>query len=483
MTLPPPITVQIDKTESEKNEYTFTQPFRIGRDKTCEIQLDEPVVSRFHAEFWYTDGRWWVLDLQSANGTFVNGMKVERAPLSTGVKVEIGPNGPVLAVAIESEKGNTDTTVVARSSLDELRTHYFDDTDDKTAGQHTIMIRKAFKQVRKRERWRFAVVIALLVCLLLGAGTVALLKHKEVVKQKALAEQIFYAMKTLELEFAPLLKTARLSRDSQSIAQLKQYRVKRMEMEKKYDEFLTELEIYQKDISEEERIILRIARTFGECEIKTPPAFVKKILTYIHKWKTTPRLKKAINRAIRNGYPKKITEAMLTYDLPPQFLYIALQESNFRLNAVGPKTRFGIAKGIWQFLPSTAVYYGLRPGPLQHLRRPDPRDERHHFEKSTQAAAKYLRDIYDSEAQASGLLVMASYNWGERRVIKLIRQMPENPRERNFWQLLEKYRHEIPRETYDYVFYIFSAAVIGENPNLFGFEFENPLAHLDEKNF
>jgi hypothetical protein len=77
---------------------------------------------------------------------------------------------------------------------------------------------------------------------------------------------------------------------------------------------------------------------------------------------------------------------------------------------------------------------------------------------------------------------MASYNWGERRVIKLIRQMPENPRERNFWQLLEKYRHEIPRETYDYVFYIFSAAVIGENPNLFGFEFENPLAHLDEKN-
>ncbi len=53
--------------------------------------------------------------------------------------------------------------------------------------------------------------------------------------------------------------------------------------------------------------------------------------------------------------------------------------------------------------------------------------------------------------------------------------MPANPRERNFWKLLEKDREKIPKETYDYVFYIFSAAVIGENPKLFGFDFANPL--------
>jgi hypothetical protein len=51
--------------------------------------------------------------------------------------------------------------------------------------------------------------------------------------------------------------------------------------------------------------------------------------------------------------------------------------------------------------------------------------------------------------------------------------MPDNPRDRNFWQLLK--RHEIPQETYDYVFYIVSAIVIGEDPGLFGFDFENPL--------
>jgi hypothetical protein len=60
-------------------------------------------------------------------------------------------------------------------------------------------------------------------------------------------------------------------------------------------------------------------------------------------------------------------------------------------------------------------------------------------------------------------------------VLRLIRTMPQNPRERNFWQLLTQYRDRVPRETYDYVFSIVSAAVIGENPELFGFEFEVPF--------
>jgi len=118
---------------------------------------------------------------------------------------------------------------------------------------------------------------------------------------------------------------------------------------------------------------------------------------------------------------------------------------------------------------------------LFKVKKPDPQDERHNFERSTMAAAKYIRDIYDTDAQASGLLVIASYNWGERRVIKLIRSMPEDPRERNFWRMLENYKEKIPKQTYDYAFYIVSAAVIGENPRLFGFDFESPLASAISK--
>jgi soluble lytic murein transglycosylase-like protein len=162
--------------------------------------------------------------------------------------------------------------------------------------------------------------------------------------------------------------------------------------------------------------------------------------------------------------------------MPPQFFYLGLVESNFDARACGPPTRFGIAKGMWQFIPTTARNYGLRTGPFAELQQFDADDERHDFSKSTRAAAEYIRYIYDTQAQASGLLVMASYNWGENRVIKLINSMPENPRERNFWRLLSQYRDKIPQETYDYVFYIVSASVIGENPRLFGFDFDNPLA-------
>jgi len=52
-------------------------------------------------------------------------------------------------------------------------------------------------------------------------------------------------------------------------------------------------------------------------------------------------------------------------------------------------------------------------------------------------------------------------------------RMPENPRERNFWNLLGKAK--VPEETYGYVFSIVSAAVIGENPQLFGFDFDPPI--------
>jgi hypothetical protein len=169
---------------------------------------------------------------------------------------------------------------------------------------------------------------------------------------------------------------------------------------------------------------------------------------------------------------------MLDQHMPPDFFYLALHERTFVNRAVGPRTRFGIAKGPWQFIPATAVEYGLKTGPLVEIPQYDPRDERHDFKKATRAAARYLKDIYSTEAQASGLLVMASYNWGQTRVRKLIHQLPKNPRERNFWQLLKKFK--IPKETYDYVFYIFSAAVIAKNPQLFGFDFENPLGGSKE---
>ena len=61
--------------------------FLIGRDRECQLVLESPLVSRFHAQL--TDGV--LRDLDSANGTFVDGFQIDSATLSAGQRVTIGP--------------------------------------------------------------------------------------------------------------------------------------------------------------------------------------------------------------------------------------------------------------------------------------------------------------------------------------------------------------------------------------------------------
>jgi len=477
---PSTIRVSVEKGRADKDEYSFSGPFKIGRDAECEVRLSHSKVSRFHAEVRFSQGKWWLFDLQSTNGVFLDGRRQEQLPLSDNMRVELGENGPVLLFSVQASD-QKEKAQARELSPDHYLKHYFEERKGETVGAHTMMIRTVYSHLQKKQKRKFRLVIAVFVCLFLGLGAYATHKHFELNKQKALAEDIFYAIKSLELEFADLLRVARQNKDAQSLEYVRRYQVRRSELEKKYDDFLKGLDVYGKKKSEEERLILSVARTFGECEISMPEPFTQEILNYIAKWKSSQRLSKALDQAKKNGYIGKIAEVMQAHGLPPQFMYLGLQESNFNLNACGPPTMFGIAKGMWQFIPTTARNYGLRTGPLAELQQVDPEDERHDFLKSTQAAAEYISYIYNTQAQASGLLVMASYNWGENRVIKLINTMPENPKERNFWRLLSKYRSNIPQETYDYVFYIVSAAVIGENPRLFGFDFDNPLAQFQKQ--
>jgi hypothetical protein len=296
-----------------------------------------------------------------------------------------------------------------------------------------------------------------------------------------MARDLFYAMKSQDIDIASLHESISATHNQQGIATIRKFEDRRAEMEKSYDQFLATLHVYSPKLTERDRIVLRVARIFGECELDMPPGFITEVNRYIKHWQSSDRLQKAITLANTKGYTAKITQEMLAQGLPPQFFYLALQESDFDQYASGSETGSGIAKGVWQFMPSTAVKYGLHLGPLVDLRRPDPADDRHHFDKETHAAGRYLNDLFSTDAQASGLLVMACYNWGEYQVLPLVRSMPLNPKDRNFWQLLIKHRDKMPQQTYDYVFNIFSAAVIGENPRLFGFDFDNPLVDLDRK--
>ena len=53
--------------------YRFTSPeVTIGRDTTCECRLDDPIISARHARLSFHHAQWWIEDLHSRNGTFLN---------------------------------------------------------------------------------------------------------------------------------------------------------------------------------------------------------------------------------------------------------------------------------------------------------------------------------------------------------------------------------------------------------------------------
>jgi hypothetical protein len=482
---PPRVRVSIGTTPAERKDFVFTESFRIGRGDDCGVCIKDDFVSRNHVEVSFENGQWWIRDMGSANGIFVKSERIKAVPVTRTLAVRLGVEGPFVGFAVETAP---EAPVPAQSQpnneamMAQYVQHYFGEgVEGQPAGERTMMVRRAFQQVQTKQKRKHWGIVGGLTVLLLGVGGYAYYEHRQNQKQKSMAQDLFYAMKSLDVDIGTVEKLVLASNNAQARDQVKKYQSRRRQMEKSYEQFLTSLHVYDTKMSEQDKLVLRMARVFGECELAMPPGFVSEVQSYIKKWQSSGRFARAVRLAEEKGYTTRITDEFLGQNLPPQFFYLAMQESDFDAYISGPPTRKGIAKGMWQFIPETGIKYGLRVGPLADFRRPDPADDRHHWEKATGAAARYIKDIYTTDAQASGLLVMASYNWGEDKVIRLIQSMPPNPRDRNFWQLLAKYRNQIPEETYNYVYYIFSAAVIGENPRLFGFPFDNPLGHLETK--
>ena len=474
----PPLKVLVEWSGGRR-EYDFAGKFRIGRLGDCEVCIPDEHVSRAHAEISFEDGQWCIRDLNSSNGIYVGDQKFKLITVVENVSIRLGIQGPKVTLtaitpAPQPAQADGNETVLAR-----YMDRYFGKTHaNEPVGQHTMFMRQAYAKVQKKQKRYFAAIIAVLGVCIAAAGAYGWYEHRELQKQRAAAEALFYSMKALDVDIAKVERMVSDSNNQNAVDVMHDDLARRREMERNYEQMLTALHFYDPKMTEQQKLIMRVARIFGECELNMPPDFVSEVEKYIGYWKSTKRFETAVQRAKTNGYTETIYKDFLAQGLPPQFFYLAMQESGFDPYISGPMTRKGYAKGMWQFIPETAAKYGLKIGPLVDLQRPDPADDRHHWDRETEAAVRYINDLYGTDAQASGLLVMACYNWGENQVLPLVRSMPQNPRERNFWQLLAKHKDQIPKETYDYVFYIVSAAAIGENPRLFGFDFDSPFAGL-----
>lgn len=135
--------------------------------------------------------------------------------------------------------------------------------------------------------------------------------------------------------------------------------------------------------------------------------------------------------------------------VPSELAYLAFIESGLNPNA----RSWAAAVGMWQFIAATGRVYGLEVNWWV--------DERRDPEKATRAAARHLRDLYD--IWGDWHLAMANYNISPRGLNRAINRAGGK---KDYW---EAYPY-LPRETRGYVPGFIATAMIGLNPEEFGFE-------------
>lgn len=151
---------------------------------------------------------------------------------------------------------------------------------------------------------------------------------------------------------------------------------------------------------------------------------------FIDMYATRLRQKVAFMLSANNFYMPIIEEALDLYNLPLELKYLPVIES--AMNPMATSSQGAV--GLWQFMLPTGKIYGLKTTTLIDERR-DPL-------KSTRAAARYLKDLYDIYHDWN--LVLAAYNCGPGTINKAIRRAGG---EKDFWKLY----NYLPKQTRGYV--------------------------------
>jgi hypothetical protein len=179
----------------------------------------------------------------------------------------------------------------------------------------------------------------------------------------------------------------------------------------------------------------------------------------------------------------KLVNQIQGTEFPLALAFVPFAESNFKPKVTSPSG----AHGWWQFMPQTAVAYGLK---IPNAKNPKQIDQREDLELSTRAALRMYRDMAAHFSWGQDLkMLFAGYNMGQWGLDKKVKQMektkesseaakalgvPENSEiltleevaefSTNFWELSDA--RMVPRETRKYVSKIVAALIISLDKDL-----------------
>lgn len=423
------------------------------------------MVSSRHLEIRKDGDSYRLVDLNSTNGTYLNGERISEGVLEPSCVLRLGADGPEFSFVLDDElpQDLSKTLVVPPPAEfpdakppDAGKAAHQDLLSDAVARARTarrmgagnatvVIMREMLDAALKRTGRKFKAIIAGLVCALVATSVYGYWKIQGLKGEKRQIDGQIAQIETM-------LARAKGSEADQLIDELNEksgeaealqstllYRVGAFE----HEEFI-------------EREIKSLLKEFGAETYSVPPEFRDEVKHFIEQYQgpDRPHMERALGEARRSI--DLMRRIFVQNNLPPDLAYIVLVESAL---SRGSESSAG-AVGLWQFTPATARAYGLKVT--------DGVDERLSITKSTQAACKYIRDlILDFGAGSSVMLALAAYNLGPSKVKTAVHHVDDPIKQRNFWYL---YRvRAIPPETREYVPKVIAAMIIARHPDRYGF--------------
>lgn len=444
------------------------EPVRIGRDPENDIVPEGPraaFVSKQHAEIVFRSGAFHLIDRDSRNGSFLNGGRVEApAPLAHGDRLRFGTEGPEFEFVIQARIVPEETVIAPAAEelkFEESSTQDADDSELKAAveraravrggqgtGQTLMIMRDLLLERTRLSKRKLQVAIVALTIPLLLVSLYAWRMSQELKVEKA---EIDAEINNIEVSLATARDPERIE---SLIEELDGYQKEAREIQRS---LLYRLGLRDEHADFIESEIQRLMADLGAGQYSIPLVFQERVRHYIDRYQGADRsnLEKALLE--RREDLQQMRRVFGEYNLPPDLAFITVVESAFQWSSVNSNG----AAGPWQFVPATARAFGLTVSPEN--------DERFDIEKSTAAAARYIRRlISEFGAGTSAMLALAAYNLGPTRVRRVIRKIEDPIKQRSFWYL---YRNRtLPLETREYIPKIVAVIIMLRNPQSFGFQ-------------
>jgi soluble lytic murein transglycosylase-like protein len=440
---------------------------RVGRSSGNDLIIsDSALVSARHFEIRREGAVYFLRDLQSTNGTYLNGERITEAELKPPCLIQLGTDGPELSLIIDdSPPHDANQTLLNETLLAPPAP-----PDGPANLEHHDLLTAAVARARHARRSGVGDSTVVIMREMLEAALLRTRrKFKKVITALAVALAVVTAYGYWKIDGMKREKSrydgvigqieAMLQQGQQDAAQTDQL----IEQLDRYEDRARALQntlLYRVGAFEREESIKREIKAllveFGAEIYSIPPEFLAEVKRFIQQYQgpDRPHMERALGAARKNmDMMRRIFEQN---NLPPDLAYIVLVESGLGARGVSSAG----AVGLWQFTPETARAYGLKVN--------DAVDERLNAAKSTQAACKYIRDlILDFGSGSSVMLALAAYNLGPAKVKAAVRRVNDPIKQRSFWYL---YRvRAVPPETRAYVPKVIAAMLIARHPDRYGF--------------